>query len=360
VYNKWLMNEYRGGFKYPLLITCVHMSVKYILSKGVFVCGISKTVVEPISSYRTLITVVMIGVCTSGDIALSNEGVMLVTLTLYTTMKSTVLVFTYFWTLVLGLEHFDWKVFASISLISFGVSLSVSAATDVNLQGVLCVVGASCLGGLRWALMQTLVTADRQSKDDVFVALLRFAPYSAIAMYPVVLFLEDLPRLVDTSSRRTLYDYGFLSLAGGFIAFALIIVEVKLVKMVSSLSMGVFGQLKEVTQIFLSMMVFHDHLSLSGGVGIFIALCGAQIYKSVHSHRIVEDTPHEHGSPTKDTGMIDRAAHSPTAVSKSSPGSNGSTISPPKFRFSEDIELENMTKGELDLLLPSDTRDIAI
>jgi solute carrier family 35 protein C2 len=366
VFNKWLMNEYHGGFKYPISITCVHMTVKYILAKSVFACGISKTVVEPISSWKTLVVVVLIGVCTAFDIALSNESVMLVTLTLYTTMKSKVLVFTYFWALALRLEVFEWKIFGAIWLVSFGVSLSVSAATDVNYRGILCVLGAACFGGLRWALCQYLVTADKQSKEDVFVAILRFAPYSALAMYPVTLLMEDLPKLVESTSEHQLLDDAGLALFGGFIAFLLIIVEIKLVKIVSSVSMGVFGQLKEVTQIILSMLVFHDHLSINGAVGICIALVGAQCYKTVRSGHgsgstSTEEENRKEGLLRSSEGIsLISVPTSPMLVGASPKNHHKKTgpLSPRQRDKSRDRRREGQaltehTEAELDLLLPS-------
>lgn len=52
-----------------------------------------------------------------------------------------------------------------------------------------------------------------------------------------------------------LVEAGFLLLCGGLISFLLIGVEVYLLQLTTSLTMGILGQLKEIVQIALGMWV---------------------------------------------------------------------------------------------------------
>ncbi|EWM29182.1 solute carrier family 35 member c2 [Nannochloropsis gaditana] len=68
-------------------------------------------------------------------------------------------------------------------------------------------------------------------------------------------------------------------LVGGLISFLLVLTEVKLVKISSSLTMSMFGALKEVITVAISMVVFHDDVSLLNVFGLFVAILGAICYK---------------------------------------------------------------------------------
>jgi hypothetical protein len=57
------------------------------------------------------------------------------------------------------------------------------------------------------------------------------------------------------------------------------VVQVKLVKISSSLTMGLFGNLKEVVTIALSIMVFGDKVTGLDVTGLLIAIGGAVWYR---------------------------------------------------------------------------------
>lgn len=284
MYNKWLMGQFLGGFKFPIISTTIHMFVKLLFSRIWFYGYAGRDNVTDVSFRYLYVAVILIGVCTAGDVAMSNASFLFISLTLYTVLKTLVLVSTFAWGIALGLESFDCKTFFAVLMISGGVSVSVFSADKFSLIGVLLCIGASCLGGLRWALLQLLMKEDSQSSSDVFVTLYRFSPYSAMSILPLALFMEG-PKLEKTKfgSNPIMLSEGLcLATAGGLISFILIIVEVKLVRVTSSLTMGVLGQVKEVTQIALSMVMFKDHLSTRGAVGIFVSLCAAQLYRYVN------------------------------------------------------------------------------
>ena len=46
IFNKWFLNDWRGGFKFPVGATMIHMFVKYFLSRIVIHC--QKQDIEPL------------------------------------------------------------------------------------------------------------------------------------------------------------------------------------------------------------------------------------------------------------------------------------------------------------------------
>merc|ERR550537_1068978 len=69
-----------------------------------------------------------------------------------------------------------------------------------------------------------------------------------------------------------------LALVGGVVAFALIVVEVKVVQKTSALSLSVAGNMKDVTQILLSVAIFGEHISALNIAGLCCAVTGISIY----------------------------------------------------------------------------------
>ena len=148
------------------------------------------------------------------------------------------------------------------------------------------------MSGIRWAMTQKLMVDDEQSAN-IFVNVYRFVPSSAVSMLLVASILEVKPFIesdfVHNSSVLEMCTFVLFSCAGGVIAFVLITTEVHLVGLLSSLSLGVLGQVKEVIQIVLAMIVFHDRLNIINVGGIVVAMVSIGWYKKCKSDELKED-----------------------------------------------------------------------
>jgi len=295
IFNKWFMTSWLGGFRYPILGTCVHMLVKLALTRVWY--HFADDVIHPLSTSLQRKIVIPIGVVTALDIMFSNQSFLYVTVSEYTILKSSLVIFTFFWSIFYKLDTFRIQLLCGICIICGGLSLAVFSqlqdSMDTKKQrddlfiGVIYCISAAACGGLRWTLTQVLIREDPQS-SDVLVALYRFAPAAAISIMPFAVAI-DIPRLlqhdqvfdVGSAPLLVLSALGLL-LCGGLIAFALIFVEVYLLQLTSSVSMGVLGQMKEILQISVSMAVFsNEHLSLGAVVGVLVSIVGAFYYRHV-------------------------------------------------------------------------------
>jgi solute carrier family 35, member C2 len=285
MFNKWILTDYRGGFHFSTIYTTIHMFIQLLLSR-LWYRYYHDEVIEPVSWPIFFKTVMPIGVATAVDIMLSNMALMYVTLTLYTIIKSSVLIWTFFWGVVLGIEKFRMTTFSAVIGICFGLSLAVASSTDVSMLGVMLVLGASGMSGIRWAMTQKLMVVDEQS-TNIFVNVYRFVPSSAVSMLVVACIIDVKPfaesDFVHESSLAEAVTFFLFSCAGGVIAFVLITTEVYLVGLLSSLSLGVLGQVKEIIQIVLAMIVFHDRLNIINVGGIVIAMVAIGFYKKFKS-----------------------------------------------------------------------------
>ena len=100
-------------------------------------------------------------------------------------------------------------------------------------------------------------------------------------MVPVALIFEggNLAKFAAASDSDTLLQALAYVGCGGIIAFTLIVVEVKLVQATTALTMGVFGQVKEMVQILLAISIFSDDFSWLNGCGLFLAMLGTLMYQ---------------------------------------------------------------------------------
>lgn len=238
--------------------------------------------IEPVSWATLLLVVLPIGGLTAADIVLGNTAILYLPLSLVTTIKGSSLIFTFLWGVLLQIEQFQWTLLLAVFGITFGLGIAVSNSVDLNITGFILAFASAASGGLRWALMQLLEVRDAQSKS-VMVTLYRFSPASAAAIIPFV-FLFDVKNIQQSHFShhlKYLYDAVLLCAFGGFIAFLLIVAEVKLVRLTSSLTMSVFGQIKEIIQIVLAMIIFKENLTLKCLFGIALSIFCSCYYRYI-------------------------------------------------------------------------------
>jgi solute carrier family 35 protein C2 len=229
----------------------------------------------------------MIGICTAADVALSNISILHLSISLYTTIKASVLVFTYLFGILVGIEVFNIKTLAAVVFISGGISIAVISSATFSILGLIMCTLSAMAGGLRWALLQILLGDLKSNNDDKslsnkLVGLYLFSPYTLLII--PICFITDGIQFYESSmfsQKNDVLEAFLLSMLGGFIAFTLIMVEMQLVNITSSLTMAVLGQLKEITQISLAMLIFGDKMSFKTIIGIIISLISSYFYRHI-------------------------------------------------------------------------------
>lgn len=155
IYNKWLFSLY--GFRFPIIVTMVHMALKAPFAKLVMLLfGIPPVRFTSASQY--LAVCVPVGVATSLDVVLSNASLQFITVTVYTIVKSSVPVWILLFSFALGLLRPSRVLGLTILVISAGIALA-SMDEDMNGEwtGAALCAGASVCAGVRWALSQLVL-----------------------------------------------------------------------------------------------------------------------------------------------------------------------------------------------------------
>ncbi|GLE00878.1 hypothetical protein PINS_up009675 [Pythium insidiosum] len=279
LFNKWFLRVWAdGGFPFSTTMTCINMFTKCLLSRLMNRCATSKMTALPARVYWRL--AVPIGLCTSLDIMLSNLSFFYITVTFYTIVKSGGNVWNLLFSILLGHQRPSYALFTVILLISSGISLASYGSTQFVLHGFVLVLCASIIGTLRWVLTQSLLKAMDESSNRILAVVYYISPASALGLLPIALATEG-PAMLQSKFVR---DSSLLFESMGFIflnsclAFALIFVEISLVKKTSALSLGIAGSFKDVTQIMLAVFIFGDRLIHINIFGLVVATCGMLFY----------------------------------------------------------------------------------
>jgi solute carrier family 35 protein C2 len=296
--NKWFFSFWHGGFDLPVSSTALQMVIKAVLAHVLINCHSSPWREEPypLNFRKTLILTAPIGLATAADITLSNFSFLFITVTLYTIVKSGSLLWLLFWGVVLRLEECSVKLMGICFTMSIGLALASYGATRVSLLGIVLVLMASCVGGLRWALSQRLMAIDSAFAQSPLLLVAKIAPWSAVCTCVAALVLDGKrlwqiyefgwvgPETIEQSGLNdtnawTLFTevLAFVSI-GGLASLLLLMAEVKLLQLTSSLSLGVFGVIKEILQIILAVGVFHDTISLVNVLGLALCIGGTGAY----------------------------------------------------------------------------------
>ena len=178
---------------------------------------------------------------------------------------------------VFGLEQPRMILIFIITVISFGVILTVAGETKFNLTGFLLVLGAAVVSGLRWSLTQMLLQRE-EGMNNPIATLYYLSPVMFIMMTTLSLIFENPFHVFNTSSHFKDVDTGLqtflLMLLGGLLAFCMTVAEFSLIKNTSTVTLSVAGISKEVVIISLSVLIYHDVLTPINLLGYVYLLKG--------------------------------------------------------------------------------------
>eukprot|EP00924_Labyrinthula_sp_SR-Ha-C_P015492 maker-scaffold_4-snap-gene-1.38-mRNA-1 protein AED:0.14 eAED:0.14 QI:33/0.83/0.85/1/1/1/7/718/365 len=281
VYNKWLLNDWQGGFKFPLLMSSIHMILKLIFSTFMIKC---KKYNFHISKKTLLQNAVPIGITTALDIAASNASYLYISIPLYTIIKSSSVLFVLLFSILYKLQPCQKDIILSTVIISLGIALAVYGEANFSLFGSILVLGASAIGGYRWALTQVLMNKIGLKLDSV-VTLYLISPSAALTLIPFFFFIElqDFTHSIFISDKDIFLKMILNLLGSGIFAVAMIFVELALIKHTSSLSMAVISYVKQFIQIVLSILVFHSRVTALNIIGLFVVVVGLFYYSWIKS-----------------------------------------------------------------------------
>jgi solute carrier family 35 protein C2 len=272
---------------FPLSIVVCHLTLKFVIAsmcRAVWECCTSKQRV--ILNWGNFVKkMAPTGIASGLDIGLSNWGLELITVSLYTMTKSTAIIFILGFALLFRLEEKSWTLCMIVVMISGGLFLFTYKATDFNFLGFMLVLTASFTSGLRWTLAQLVMQKSQLGLENPVDMVYHVQPWMIVSILPLAVGFEGLALVTNCKffSNHDVVAVVVILLqivAGAVLAFCMEVAEFLLVTHTSSLTLSVAGVFKEVCTLILAVET-GDHLNIVNAVGLFVCL-GGIIFHVVH------------------------------------------------------------------------------
>ena len=328
LFNKQLFGKRKGGFPAPLLLTSLQFFMQWLLAH-VFLTRVAPGMAprRPMPWRVFFARVAPVGVFMGLDIGLSNLSLVYVTVSFYTLVKTSSILFLLAFAFAFRVEPFSRRVVFAVATLALGEVLVVRGERRFDASGfVLCLLAAAC-SGLRWVLSQTVLHAGKKTRratvdvvndggnasgndgafrspwclfflaeDDPSTRLRRshgmhsppailraMMPAMASVVFAFSCFKErwwvTLPgsRWDPTDPIDLATDVG-VALVGASVALLMSASEFELVKETSAVTVSVIGAAKDAVTVLASVVVFGDDFGVENVFGLAFVVAGVFAY----------------------------------------------------------------------------------
>lgn len=305
LYNKAIVSADYFAFPYPLFGTVVQMPIQFTLAA---LCRyLRPQLFRPPNnpSKRDYFTKVLPTATATGlDIGLGNLSLKLITVSLYTMVKSSALIFVLAFAFLFKLERYSHRLVFVIGLITIGVFLMTFQTTSYAWGGVALVLASSALAGFRWSMTQLLLRRSDVGLDNPAATIFWLSPLMGLTLAIVSLPVDNWPRMFSESpffaSWGAVAKTGAMLGLPGVLAFLMVMSEFYLLQRVGIVTTSIVGIFKEVATISLGAWVYGDVMTPLKATGMALTLCGIAMY-SYHKYRkSVEGGVDAHGVPVRE------------------------------------------------------------
>ena len=283
------------------------------------------------------------------DIGLSNASQKTLSLSFYTMVKAGSPCFVLLFAFLFRLEKPTWALTAIISVISFGVLLTVvdhKDDGDFALSGFLEVFSATIFAGLRWSLVQILLEKEHLGMNNPFATMFFLSPLMSFSLLSASSILEGLGNLAHSHHFATLTSsLSILGLCclGGVLAFIMVSFEFFLISATSVVTLSVVGIFKEILTILVAHVIFKDKFSTTSIVGLCISLVGIIGYNWLRVRKL----RHEAGDDGDVPGIVGYQPISATVMNRESESEGFDELDEEDF-ISDEGDLAFMWEKEID------------
>lgn len=276
VLNKYLFQMI--NFTFPLTLTAIHM----------IVCTFGSLIVLRLIKVVPLITIerkklishlVPLAGIFCINIILGNISLRWIPVSFMQTVKSLVPAFTVLLQVVVFKQFSSKMIYVSLIPVVGGVALA--SFTEVNFQiiGFMAALTASLTTSIQ-SIVSSMILTGPMRLDSINMVYY-MAPISFLIILPAALYYE-LPGLIQYD--HTEYGLNYVAtvlVLSGAVAYLLNICTFFAIKSTSPLTFTVFGNLKVVVVIIISVLIFRNEIGVSNGVGCFIAILGIIWYNAI-------------------------------------------------------------------------------
>lgn len=277
VLNKYLFQII--SFTFPLTLTAIHM----------LICSIGSLVVLRILQVVPLIAierrklashVVPLAAIFCLNIILGNISLRWIPVSFMQTVKSLVPAFTVVLQALFFQQFSPKMIYVSLIPVVGGVALA--SFTEVNFQiiGFAAALVASLTTSIQ-SIVSSMILTGPMRLDSINMVYY-MAPISFVLILPVAFFYEYEKLLEYKHEEHGGFNYVVIVLLlSGTVAYLLNICTFFAIKSTSPLTFTVFGNLKVVVVIIISVLIFQNEINIMNGVGCLVAIVGIIWYNAI-------------------------------------------------------------------------------
>jgi drug/metabolite transporter (DMT)-like permease len=179
-------------------------------------------------------------------------------------IKSSTPVWVLIFSFLFGFEKAKLNLILIISIIVFGVWLTIDGEPKFDFQGFILVLIAAIASGLRWNMTQYLM----KNRKSPITTMYHLSPIMFITML-LLSFLVERPLHYNTGDidiTKSIISI-FIMAIGGILAFIMTMAELYLIKGTNTVTLSVAGISKEIVVISLSVFIYGDVLTTKTYIG---------------------------------------------------------------------------------------------
>ncbi|KAG7933924.1 hypothetical protein KL934_002846 [Ogataea polymorpha] len=356
LYNRWMFSNKNLDFSFPIIITSFHQCILFLLSMLTLAmiprfrlnyhfqthyaseaehlnsdnANSSDELNElletkkpeqldyrmPVREYLTKI--LPCSVASAGDIGLGNTAFRFISLSLYTMIKTSSLVFVLLWGVLFKLERMTWRIVSIVLIMTIGVIMMVwgqheddSEPTPIPNTPAAGQIVADPDEDMSSRIMRRLLSRETKAAHLIFLGSILVLGsacmsrttnpiltilYLSPAMSVVLLIMGSLVEGLRSFARSPIWEEkGFgltclLILIPGLLAFFMTLSEFVLLQYATLLTLSIAGIFKELLTIFTSWLLFGDKLTFVNLVGLAITLADIVWYNFYRFDEIQNET----------------------------------------------------------------------
>lgn len=225
-----------------------------------------------------MVFIIPCALASAGDIGLSNTSLKYISLSLYTMLKTSSLIFVLVFGLLFRVERFHWRLVVIVVVMTGSVLMMTHepAASDDMLAdylpiGVVLILAASVILGLRWTFTQLLLKHNDHTRNPI-LTIFYILPCMTVALFMFAVGVEGWSAFTssDIWTDKGIFGTLVLMVIPGILAFMMTLCEFQLLSVAPVLTLSIAGIFKELLTIILGTIIFGDTLSLINGLGLAI------------------------------------------------------------------------------------------
>ena len=268
LFNKWLLSS--GHFPFPVTLTLLHQCF----------CGLVAFVAMKLRLFECaamdrrdyLRGVVPVGFLYALALWFGNWAYLYLQVSYVQMLKAFMPAIVFLIGVVMGTEHFTWKLLLVLLWICFGVLIASFGEVNFSAVGTAIQVASLVFEATRLTLLQVLLQK-KGYRFNPMTAMFYLSPITALFLFMLFIVKESSVVLVSIANVNP-----YVIFANCCCAFVLNIAVFLLVGKTSALTMNVSGVIKDWVIIVSSVYIFRSTLTRLNVLGFTIAFTGVLFY----------------------------------------------------------------------------------